>query len=142
MFAIHVPTVIRRVAAPMSWAVAITSLLTSAAKTASNPASSASRAIAQISCALHPTPGMTASPSRSAITPLLCVDPLLVHRGRQPHLLRQAPALQQRGIQGHLDPQRLASRQRIAEARATSRTDRSPPGQLERTAHMTPAAPA
>jgi hypothetical protein len=37
MFEIHVPTVILLVAAPMSWAVAITSLLTSAAKIASNP---------------------------------------------------------------------------------------------------------
>ena len=71
MFAIHVPTVIRRVAAPMSWAVAMTSLLTSAAKIASNPASSASRAIVCTSLALQPTPGMTASASRSAILLLL-----------------------------------------------------------------------
>src|SRR5437899_956148 len=71
MFAIHVPTVIRRVAAPMSWAVAMTSLLTSAAKIASNPASSASRAIVCTSLALQPTPGITASASRSAILLLL-----------------------------------------------------------------------
>src|SRR5215510_6493073 len=67
MLAIHVPTWRRRVAAPMSWAVAMTSLLTSAAKIASKPASSASRATAWISLARQPVPGMTASPSRSAM---------------------------------------------------------------------------
>src|SRR2546426_3503278 len=67
MLAIQVPTWMRRVAAPMSCAVAMTSLLTSAAKIASKPASSASRAIAWISLARQPIPGMTASPSRSAM---------------------------------------------------------------------------
>src|SRR6266850_5943124 len=67
MLAIQVPTWMRRVAAPMSCAVAMTSLLTSAAKIASKPASSASRAIVWISLARQPTPGMTANPSRSAI---------------------------------------------------------------------------
>src|SRR5947209_8218604 len=67
MFAIQVPTWMRRVATPMSCAVAMTSLLTSAAKIASKPASSASRAIAWISLARQPTPGMTASPNRSAM---------------------------------------------------------------------------
>src|SRR5262245_56784649 len=71
MLAIHVPTLIWRVATPMSWAVAITSLLTSAAKIASNPASSASRAIVCTSLALQPTPGTTARASRSAIFLLL-----------------------------------------------------------------------
>src|SRR5215510_6177924 len=71
MFAIHVPTWIRRVASPMSCAVAITSLLTSAAKIASNPATSASRATVCTSLALQPTPGTTASASRSAICLLL-----------------------------------------------------------------------
>src|SRR5437867_5230270 len=67
MFAIHVPTVMRRVAVPMSWAVAITSLLTSVAKIASNPASSASRAMVCTWLAVQPAPGMTASASRSAM---------------------------------------------------------------------------
>src|SRR6266850_3176877 len=67
MLAIQVPTWMRRVAAPMSCAVAMTSLFTSAAKIASNPASSASRAIVWISLARQPIPGMTASPSRSAM---------------------------------------------------------------------------
>src|SRR5437660_2608101 len=47
----------------------MTSLLTSAAKIASNPASSDSRAIVCTSLALQPTPGITASPSRSAMLP-------------------------------------------------------------------------
>src|SRR5713226_7957606 len=75
MFAIQVPTVMRWVAAPMSWAVASTSLLTSAAKIASNPASSASRATACTSLALQPTPGMTASASRSAMVASSDVEP-------------------------------------------------------------------
>jgi hypothetical protein len=49
----------------------MTSLFTSAAKIASNPASSASRAIVWISSALQPTPGMTPSASRSAMEALL-----------------------------------------------------------------------
>src|SRR5438105_11453412 len=71
MFAIHVPTVIRHVAAPMSCAVAITSLFTSAAKIPSKPASSASRAIVWMSFARQPTPGMMPSPIRSAMGNLL-----------------------------------------------------------------------
>src|SRR5437763_8745411 len=67
MLAIQVPTRMRRVAAPMSCAVAMTSLFTSAAKIASKPASSASRAIVWISVVRQPIPGMTASPSRSAM---------------------------------------------------------------------------
>src|SRR4051812_17866623 len=67
MLAIQVPTWIRVVAAPMSWAVAITSLLTSAAKIASKPACSASCATALISAALQPAPGITANAIRSAI---------------------------------------------------------------------------
>src|SRR5262247_3778453 len=55
----------------MSWAVAMTSLFTSAAKIASKPASSASRATAWISLARQPVPGMTASPSRLAMGGLL-----------------------------------------------------------------------
>src|SRR5262245_42663141 len=74
MVAIHVPTWIWRVATPMSCAVAMTSLLTSAAKIASNPASSASRATVCTSLALQPTPGTTASASRSAIFLLLLLD--------------------------------------------------------------------
>jgi hypothetical protein len=46
-------------------------LFTSAVTIASNPASSASRAISLISAARHPTPGMIPKPSRSAIFPLL-----------------------------------------------------------------------
>jgi hypothetical protein len=65
MFAIHVPTWIRCVHAPMSWAVAMASLLTSVVKIASNPASSASRATVWMSCALQPAPGMTVIASRS-----------------------------------------------------------------------------
>src|SRR3954454_24902762 len=57
----------RLVASPISWAVAITSLLTSAAKTASKPAASASWAMERISAALQPTPGTRARPNRSAI---------------------------------------------------------------------------
>src|SRR6267142_5165791 len=56
----------------------MTSLLTSAAKIASNPASSASRAIVCTSLAFQPTPGITASPRRSAILPSfanLSLDP-------------------------------------------------------------------
>src|SRR5712691_2808339 len=67
MLAIHVATVIRVVAVPISCAVAITSLLTSAAQMASNPASSAWRAIVWTSRALQPTPGITPNPSRSAM---------------------------------------------------------------------------
>src|SRR5262245_33008684 len=67
MLAIHVPTRMCWVAPPISCAVAITSVFTSAAKIASNPASSASRATACTSAALHPTPGITPSPSRPAI---------------------------------------------------------------------------
>src|SRR6266853_4708407 len=67
MLAIHVATVIRVVAVPISCAVAITSLLTSAAKMASNPASSAWRAIVWTLRALQPTPGITPNPSRSAM---------------------------------------------------------------------------
>src|SRR5215203_5809219 len=66
MFAIHVPTWMRLVAAPISRALAMTSLLASAATIASKPASSASRAIACVSAALQPTPGITARASRSA----------------------------------------------------------------------------
>ncbi len=71
MFTIQVPTLIRRVAVPMSWAVAITSLFTSAAKIPSKPASSASRAIVWMSFARQPTPGMMPSPIRSAMPNLL-----------------------------------------------------------------------
>ena len=67
MLAIHVATVIRVVAVPISCAVAITSLFTSAAQMVSNPASSAWRAIVWTSCALQPTPGITPNPSRSAM---------------------------------------------------------------------------
>src|SRR5687767_13982678 len=74
MFTIQVPTVMRRVAEPMSWAVAITSLFTSAAKIASKPAPSASRAIAWMSFARQPTPGMVATATRSAIAWLLPAD--------------------------------------------------------------------
>src|SRR5262249_61501290 len=70
MFTIQVPTAMRRVAAPMSCAVAITSLFTSAAKMPSNPASSASLATAWMSFARQPTPGMMPSPRRSAMTDL------------------------------------------------------------------------
>src|SRR5437660_4468906 len=82
MLAIQVPTWMRRVAAPMSCAVARTSLFTSAAKIPSKPASSASRAIVWISVARQPTPGMTPSPSRSAMGvsfPLSAARPWLSH---------------------------------------------------------------
>src|SRR5438067_12003444 len=84
MLAIQVPTWMRRVAAPMSCAVAMTSLLTSAAKSASKPASSASRAIVWISLARQPIPGMTASPSRSAMGVLLSfpLQSQIFHRRR------------------------------------------------------------
>src|SRR5437867_13286452 len=89
MLAIQVPTWMRRVAAPMSCAVAMTSLFTSAAKIASKPASSASRAIVWISLARHPIPGMTAGPSRSAMGGLLSfpLQSQILHRRR----LRDAP---------------------------------------------------
>src|SRR2546425_5874902 len=77
MLAIQVPTWMRRVAAPMSCAVAMTSLLTSAAKIPSKPASSASRAIVWMSLARQPTPGMMPSPTRSAIVTSLCGFDLL-----------------------------------------------------------------
>ena len=54
MLAIQVPTLTRRVASAISCAVARASLLTSAVKIASKPASSASRATALISAARHP----------------------------------------------------------------------------------------
>src|SRR5438067_6551547 len=84
MLAIQVPTWMRRVAAPMSCAVAMTSLFTSAAKIASKPASSASRAIVWISLARQPIPGMTASPSRSAMGVLLSfpLQSQILHRRR------------------------------------------------------------
>jgi len=69
MLATHVPIVMRRVATPRSWAVAMASLLTSVVKTASNPASSASRAPICMSRALQPAPGMTPSASGSVISP-------------------------------------------------------------------------
>ena len=71
MLATHVPTLIFRVASPISCAMARESLLTSAVKIASKPASSASRATILISEARHPTPGMSPSPSLSAILPSL-----------------------------------------------------------------------
>src|SRR6516165_967708 len=68
MLAIHVPTLIWRVASAISCVVARASLLTSAVKIASKPASSASRATALISAARHPAPGMIPRPSRSSIS--------------------------------------------------------------------------
>src|SRR4029453_883184 len=57
MLAIQLPTLIVLVASPISWAVASTSLLTSALKIASKPAASASWATERISEARQPTPG-------------------------------------------------------------------------------------
>src|SRR3978361_69571 len=76
MLEIHVPTLICRVASPISCAVARLSLFTSAVTIASKPAFSASPAIVLISEARQPTPGMIPKPSRSAILPLLrfCAD--------------------------------------------------------------------
>src|SRR6516162_1098257 len=68
MLAIHVPTLICRVASPIRNVVASASLLTSAATTASKPASSASRATALISAARHPAPGISPRPSLFAIS--------------------------------------------------------------------------
>src|SRR5215472_6358204 len=59
MLATQLPTCMRCVASPISWTVASTSLLTSAANTAAKPASSASRATRRISAARHPTPGIS-----------------------------------------------------------------------------------
>src|SRR5215467_3056402 len=71
MLATQVPTLIVLVASPISWAVASTSLLTSALKIASKPHPSASRATARISDARQPTPGMMPRAKRSAIGFLL-----------------------------------------------------------------------
>src|SRR5215475_11731423 len=67
MLATQVPTLIVLVASPISWAVASTSLLTSALKIASKPEASASRATARISDARQPTPGMIPRANRSVI---------------------------------------------------------------------------
>src|SRR6516225_7949473 len=72
MLAIQVPTLTRRVASAISCAVARASLLTSAVKIASKPASSASRATALISAARHPAPGISPRPSRSVISGPSC----------------------------------------------------------------------
>src|SRR5215469_17567735 len=72
MLAIQVPTLICRVASPINCAVARASLLTSAVKIASKPASSASRATALISAARHPAPGISPRPSRSVISGPSC----------------------------------------------------------------------
>src|SRR6516165_10117462 len=64
MLAIHAPTLIRLVAAPISWAVASPALLASALRIASKPASSASRAMSR---ARQPFPVGIARPSRSGM---------------------------------------------------------------------------
>jgi hypothetical protein len=56
MCATHVPTIRRLVAWPIKAADAIASLLTSAQKAASKPASSAARATSWISLARQPAP--------------------------------------------------------------------------------------
>src|SRR5216684_2616554 len=73
--ATQLPTLMRRVATPISWAVASASLLTSAQNTASNPASSATRATSWISAARHPAPRCgsiwtSPRPNFSGMTPL------------------------------------------------------------------------
>ena len=67
MFATHVPTVSRFVAAPITAAVVIVSLLTSVENIASKPACSASRATWRTSAARQPAPGTTVRASRSVV---------------------------------------------------------------------------
>src|SRR4029450_10804362 len=67
MLAIQLPTLIVLVASPISWAVASTSLLTSALKIASKPTASASGATERISEARQPTPGTIPKAKRSTI---------------------------------------------------------------------------
>src|SRR5262249_26842913 len=67
MWATQVPTLSCRVASPITSAVAIASLLTSAQNTASNPASSAALAMSCVSLARQPAPGIRPSPNLSGI---------------------------------------------------------------------------